>query len=303
MSIRIVCPLPTPLRDGEELDVPALRRLIERLVPQVDAFFLLGSSGESATLRDRVRAALVERACEIIAGRRPVWIGIGEAGTERAIDNARRFAGSGADAFVVCGPYYFGAAAQSDLVIHHRRIADAVTKPLYLYNIPQLTGLALSPESVAALAEHVNVVGIKDSSGDFIAFQAYLAAGGDGFAAYQGREDLLAASMWLGGSGVVSALASVGPQLLRALIEAVLADDHEAAARLQRDVVRASRVFFVTHPVAGLKMALAAQGLMGPLTAAPMQGYDRRTASRIRALLAESGLLTIGEATARPVVS
>ena len=228
---------------------------------------------------------------------------IEQAGTERAIDNARRFAGSGADAFVVCGPYYFGAAAQSDLVTHHRRIADAVTKPLYLYNIPQLTGLALSPESVAALAEHVNFVGIKDSSGDFIAFQAYLAAGGDGFAAYQGREDLLAASMWLGGSGVVSALANVGPQMLRALIEAALADDHEATAQLQRDVVRASRVFFVTHPVAGLKMALAAQGLIEAAHRWPVQGYDRRTASRIGILLAESGLLTISEATTRPVGS
>ncbi len=292
MSIRIVCPLATPLHDGEELDVPALRRLIERLVPDVDAFFLLGSSGEGATLRDRVRSALVDRAAEIVGGRRPVWVGIGEAGTERAIDNARRYVSVGVDAFVACGPYYFGAATQSELALHHQRIADGVGAPLFLYNIPQLTGLPLDARTVAPLSVHPNVVGIKDSSGDFIAFQEFLALRGERFAVYQGREDLAAVSMWLGGTGIVSALADVGPHLLRALLEAVEAGDDEAAFRLQRDVTRASRVFYVTHPVASLKMALAAQGLIKPVTVAPMRGYDRRAAARIRALLDESGLLT-----------
>ncbi len=292
-TVRIVCPLPTPLRDGEELDVRGLRRLVERLVPDVDAFFLLGSSGENATLRDRVRLALVEEATAAIAGRRPVWVGIGEAGTERAIEAARRVAPFGPDALVACGPYYFGAATQADLLTHHRRIADAVTAPLFLYDIPQLTGLALEPATVAALAEHPNVIGIKDSSGDFIRFQASLAAAGPGFLAYVGREDLLAAALWLGGTGVVSALAAVGPHLLRALITAALAGDREEATRLQAEVSRAARVFFVAHPVASLKMALAAQGLIDPLTAGPMSGYDRRTMARVRVLLEESGLLTI----------
>lgn len=291
MSVRIVCPLATPLLDGEELDVRALRRLVERLVPDVDAFFLLGSSGESATLRDRVRFELVERAAEFVGGRRPVWVGIGEAGTERAIDNARRYAEIGVDAFVACGPYYFGAATRSELALHHRRIADGVSAPLFLYNIPQLTGLPLDAGTVAALSVHPNVVGIKDSSGDFIGFQEFLALRSERFAVYQGREDLLAVSMWLGGAGIVSALADVGPHLLRALLDAVEAGDDEATFRLQRDVTRACRVFYVSHPVASLKMALAAQGLIKPLTVAPMRGYDRQAAARIRALLDESGLL------------
>jgi dihydrodipicolinate synthase/N-acetylneuraminate lyase len=296
VSVRIVCPLATPLRDGEELDVPALRRLVEHLVPEVDAFFLLGSSGESATLRDRVRTELVDRAAGFVAGRRPVWVGIGEAGTERAIDNARRYAGFGADAFVACAPYYFGAATQAELSLHHQRIADAVSAPLFLYNIPQLTGLALDARTVAPLSVHPNVVGIKDSSGDFIAFQEHLALRSDGFAVYQGREDLAAVSMWLGGAGIVSALANVGPRLLRALLDAVAAGDDAATFRLQRDVTRASRVFYVTHPVAALKLALAAQGYIKPLTAAPMHGYDRQTAARVRALLDESGLLKPADA-------
>jgi dihydrodipicolinate synthase/N-acetylneuraminate lyase len=291
-TVRIVCPLPTPLRDEEEIDVRALKRLVEHLVPEVDAFFLLGSSGENATLRDRVRLALVEEATAAIAGRRPVWIGIGEAGTERAIDSARRVAPFAPDALVACGPYYFGAASQADLLAHHRRIADSVTAPVFLYDIPQLTGLALEPATVATLAEHPNVIGIKDSSGDFVRFQASLAAAGPGFLAYIGREDLLAAAMWLGGTGVVSALAAVGPRLLRSLITAALAGDREEAGRIQREVSRAARVFFVAHPVASLKMALAAQGLMSPLTVAPMGGVDRRNMARVRELLAESGLLS-----------
>ena len=297
-TVRIVCPLPTPLHDSEELDVRGLRRLVERLVPEVDAFFLLGSSGENATLRDRVRLALVEEATAAIAGRRPVWVGIGEAGTERAIEAAHRVAPFGPDALVACGPYYFGAATQADLLAHHLHIADAVTAPVFLYDIPQLTGLALEPATVAALAEHPNIIGIKDSSGDFVRFQASLAAVGPGFLAYVGREDLLAATLWLGGTGVVSALAAVGPHLLRALATAALAGDREEATRLQREVSRAARVFFVAHPVASLKMALAAQGLIGPMTAAPMSGHDRRNMARVRVLLEESGLLSIetGEA-------
>jgi 4-hydroxy-tetrahydrodipicolinate synthase len=146
------------------------------------------------------------------------------------------------------------------------------------------------------LAEHPNIIGIKDSSGDFARFQASIAAARPGFLAYIGREDLLAATMWLGGTGVVSALAVVGPRLLRALIDAALAGDRGEATRLQREVSRAARVFFVAHPVASLKMALSAQGFIGPLTAAPMGGHDRRTMARVRSLLEESGLLSIGRA-------
>ena len=218
---------------------------------------------------------LVEEATAAIAGRRPVWVGIGEAGTERAIEAARRVAPFGPDALVACGPYYFGAATQADLLTHHRRIADAVTAPVFLYDIPQLTGLALEPATVAALAEHPNVIGIKDSSGDFIRFQASLAAAGPGFLAYVGREDLLAAALWLGGTGVVSALAAVGPRLLRALIDGGPGRrPGRGHGALQAEVSRAARVFFVAHPVASLKMALAAQGLIEPA--------DRRPHERIR---------------------
>jgi len=135
------------------------------LLPDVDGVFVLGSSGEFALLEDTMRAELINRTVERVEGRRPVYVGVGDTGTRRTIANARRASRAGVDALVVCGPFYYPVTDQGALRAHFEAVADAVDRPVLLYNIPENTVSALTPDSVVALAMHPNIVGIKDSGG------------------------------------------------------------------------------------------------------------------------------------------
>lgn len=112
-----------------------------------------------------MRAELINRTVERVEGRRPVYVGVGDTGTRRTIANARRASRAGVDALVVCGPFYYPVTDQGALRAHFEAVADAVDRPVLLYNIPENTVSALTPDSVVALAMHPNIVGIKDSGG------------------------------------------------------------------------------------------------------------------------------------------
>jgi dihydrodipicolinate synthase/N-acetylneuraminate lyase len=288
---RIICPIATPLDDRENLDVPSFRLLVERIVPHVDALFVLGSSAEMASLRTDVRPRVVAEAVDAVHGRVPILVGIGEASTSRALENIDRYVGPGIDGVVACGPYYFAAPDQGSLVRHFLAIAEQSPVPVILYNIPQYTGTALAPDPVRELAQHENIVGIKDSAGDLIVFQEFLASAGPGFAVYQGREHLAAASLWLGAAGIVSSLSNVAPAILGELAQAVEAGDREAALRLQRDVTSAARIFGVSHFVSGLKAALMLLGVGTGGSCGPMPELAPGELARVREALVEAGLL------------
>ena len=241
----VICPIVTLLDDREELDVPSFRRLIEHLLPFVDGLFVLGSSGEFATLRSRVKSQAVRELVGCVGGRVPVYAGIGDTGTARALDNLAEYVELGVDAVVACAPYYFAAPDQAALARHFTDIADRSTVPVVLYNIPQYTGNSLEPATLQDLAQHPSIAGLKDSSADLILFQKFLAARGPNFRVFQGSEYLGAASLWLGADGIVSSLVNVAPELFRRLAAAVHAGDRDLALELQRQVTAAGRVFGV----------------------------------------------------------
>ena len=217
----IVCPLVTPLTADGRLDEPVFRALIDALVPDLDGLFVLGSSGELTWLPDDVAAAGRP------GGRRP---------GRRADPGVRRRRGHGARPDAGAGgaprgsrrrlPGRRGAvllpvAEEARVVEHFVAVADRAAAPVVLYNIPQNTHLPLAPSVVGRLAEHPNVVGLKDSAGDWFAFEQFLALRSDGFSVLQGREQLAAISLWSGADGVISALANFAPRLLRDLAASV----------------------------------------------------------------------------------
>jgi dihydrodipicolinate synthase/N-acetylneuraminate lyase len=286
----VICPIVTLLDDREELDVPSFRRLIEHLLPFVDGLFVLGSSGEFATLRSRVKSQAVRELVGCVGGRVPVYAGIGDTGTARALDNLAEYVELGVDAVVACAPYYFAAPDQAALARHFTDIADRSTVPVVLYNIPQYTGNSLEPATLQDLAQHPSIAGLKDSSADLILFQKFLAARGPNFRVFQGSEYLGAASLWLGADGIVSSLVNVAPELFRRLAAAVHAGDRDLALELQRQVTAAGRVFGVSHFVTGLKGALQIQGFGGGEVARPIARPTDAEVELIRAVLATSGL-------------
>ncbi len=284
----VIVPLATPLTDDERLDGPALDGLIDRLLPDVDGVFVLGSSGEFALLEDATRAELIDRTVERVEGRRPVYAGVGDTGTRRTIANARRASRAGVDALVVCGPFYYPVTDQGALRAHFEAVADAVDRPVILYNIPQNTVSALTPDSVVALAAHPNIVGIKDSWGDMFLFQRFLDARSGTFSVLQGREQLAALSFWAGADGVVSALANFAPARLQALRRAVDAGDRSRATELQADVTRLAEVFDQAGWLSVLKAVLSELGHGSGRAAAPLPAVSRDVREAIRSILARA---------------
>ena len=287
----IICPLATPLDDEERVDVATLRRLLDRILPEVDAVFVLGSSGEFPMLRETVAQEMVDATLAHVNGRVPVYVGVADAGTGRAIDNLKRVARSGAAAVVATSPFYYPISEQKALVEHFTRIAEASALPLILYNIPQNTGIHLTPESVHRLAEHPNIVGIKDSWGDMILFQEFLRARSERFAVLQGREQLAAVCLWLGCDGLVSTLANFAPRMLRRLVTAVQGGNREEALAAQRAVTDLAQIFNQGYWLVAMKAALAELGLGTGRLAAPLPACTPEQRQRIRALLHSADLL------------
>lgn len=286
----VICPLATPLTDDETTDEGVLRRLVDHLVPDLDGLLVLGSSAEYALLRPEVAEAVVDIALDQVAGRVPVYVGIGDTGTSRAVANATRLWRPGVAAFAVTSGFYYPSADQSSLVRHFTEVSANVGAPVLLYNIPQNTAGNLDASSFARLADHDNIIGIKDSWGDFIQFQAYLDSAPDDFAVLQGREELTAAARWMGGAGVVSALANVAPRLLRAVIEAVDRADVAGARRAQHAVDRAAQLFATGHWLTSLKAAIAELGFGTGRSARPLPEAGPDQLRRIRDILQANDL-------------
>jgi dihydrodipicolinate synthase/N-acetylneuraminate lyase len=289
----IICPIATPLDQQENLDVDSFHQLMDRVLPEVDGIFFLGSTGEFALLRDEVADRVVTTGLDYVRARLPVYVGISDTGTSRAVAHLKRAAREGVNYVVATSPYYYPFADQAALMRHFLSIADASELPVILYNIPQNTAINLTPASLEQLTRHPNIVGIKDSWGDLFQFQEYLSVREKGFIVMQGREQLTAISLWLGADGIVSSLANFAPQMLQKIRSAVLTGDREGAIRLQQQVTELARVFDQTHFVSGLKAVLFELGIGNGNPAQPLPRCTPQQGELIRQLLQNAGFISM----------
>lgn len=287
----VICPLATPLTEDEQVDVSALRRLVDRLAPDLDGLLVLGSSAEYALLTQSAAEQVVDTVIEQVSGRIPIYVGVGDTGTERAQTNIRRLVRPGISAVAVTSGFYYPAADQQSLIRHFRDISAEAEVPVILYNIPQNTAGNLAADSVAELAALPNVIGIKDSWGDFIQFQGYLNQTPDGFAVLQGREELTCAGRWMGSAGIVSSLANLAPGLLRAVLEAVDRGDVPGARDAQRTVDAAAAVFAQGHWLSVLKAAIAELGYGSGVAARPLPVLNTAQRDAVRRVLHQNSLM------------
>jgi 4-hydroxy-tetrahydrodipicolinate synthase len=271
----IVCPLVTPLTAEGGLDETVLRSLIDALIPDLDGLFVLGSSGELTWLPDEVAIRVARAAVEQVGGRIPVYVGIGDTGLNRTLARADRLADVGADYLVVAAPFYYNVSAEASVVGYFETVAERAAAPVVLYNIPQNTHVALAPSTVGWLAAHPNIVGIKDSAGDWIAFDGFLALRSEHFSVMQGRERLAAISLWAGADGLISAMANFAPRLLQALV-ASIRDERPRAESLaiQAGIGELAAVFDQGDWLSGLKGTLQALGWDVGEPSPPITSYD-----------------------------
>ena len=287
----IVVPLVTPLLPDGGLDERVLRDLIDALVPDLDGLFALGSSGELTWLPDEVALRVARVVVEQVAGRVPVYVGVGDTSTARTLDRVARFADAGADLLVVTTPFYYQVVSEPRLVDHFAAVADRAPAPIVLYNIPQHTHCRLTPAVVEALAGHPRIAGIKDSSGDWAAFDRILALRSDGFRVLQGQERLAAVSLWAGADGLISSMANFAPRLLQALAASVLEDGRRSESlALQATIRQLATVFEQGDWLAGLKCTMRSIGWDVGEPSHGIEPYDAAQRRAVEAVVSSPGI-------------
>jgi len=287
----IVPPLISPLDDAGAPDAGAMAALVDHVVGAgCTGLFMLGGCGEGAWLTPAQRGVVVQAAVRAAAGRVPVLAGVMLPATGPAVEAARQAAGEGADALVVGSPYYFGVDASAQ-ERHIEAVLAATSLPALLYNIPQCTHHVLPPATVRGLARDPRVLGIKDSAGDFEAFQALLAIKQERarFRVLQGHESLAAASLLQGADGMVPGLANVVPALFVALQAAADRGAAAECAALQRRVAALAQLYRQGPWLAALKAACALRGLGNGRPAPPLLPATAADRDAVRALLEEAG--------------
>lgn len=202
----------TPFHEDGSVNFEKLKELCEwHIQNATDALLILGTTGESSTMTHEEDDAVVKCVLSCVQGRVPVIVGSGSNCTQTMIEKSVKYANMGADALLVISPYYNKTNTQG-MIQHFTAVADAVDKPLILYNVPGRTGCSISEEAIRILSKHPNIVGIKEASGN-ISYAANIARYlSDDFVMYSGNDDMIVPMLSLGASGVISVLANVVPK-------------------------------------------------------------------------------------------
>lgn len=269
MATALVTPMTT-----NGIDYEALGRFIDfQITSGINALVAMGTTGENATIEPMDQYEVIRFTVQRAAGRVPVIAGTGTNNTAHVLENTRRACEAGADAVLVVTPYY-NKATQSGLIAHFTAVADASTVPVILYNVPGRTGCNIQPKTLAVLAEHPNIVALKEASGNMAQFMQMQRLVGDKIAIYSGEDALTVPMMSIGCKGAISVLSNVVPAQAVAMTNAALAGDYEEAARLQLSMLPLTDALFSQVNPIPVKAAVAAMGfgqeyLRMPLT--PME--------------------------------
>lgn len=299
----MIPPVVTPLTTDGAIDFSSLDRVIDHLIEGgMHGLFVLGSSGEVAYLTDAQRVAVVERAVARAAGSVPVLAGAIDTTSTRVIEQARRVVAAGADAVVATCPFY---AINDDIEIadHFRSIAGAIDVPLFAYDVPvRLGGVKLAPEMLVQLGSEGVMVGVKDSSGNDVAFRrlvAMNAAAGEPLTLLTGHECVVDGMLLLGAHGCVPGYANVDPVRYTRLWEAAQAGDWVEARRVQDEICAGFEIVFVAKgrsgDVAGIGAFKTAMQELGVIRsnalAFPCKGLGGDDVARIRDIMQGAALI------------
>jgi 4-hydroxy-tetrahydrodipicolinate synthase len=256
----VITALITPLRDGK-VDEAAFTQLLERQIAAgIHGVVPMGTTGESASLSLDEHKRVVELCVQVAAGQIRVIAGAGSSATDKAIELVRFAKTVGADGALVVTPYY-NRPSQEGLARHFESIAEAVQLPVLLYNVPGRTGVDLANDTVARLAVHSNIVGIKDATGDLSRVSWMRAAIGGQFDLLSGDDPSYLGYHAHGGVGVISVTSNVAPEAMVALHRAAAAGDYAAARDWQDRLIGLHKALFLDNSPSPTKYALARLGL------------------------------------------
>jgi len=279
----------TPLTE-QGIDYERFAALIEWQIEQgIDAIVAVGTTGEGSTLTDEEHKEAIKFCVEQVHGRVPVIAGTGSNDIAYAISLTKYACEVGADAMLLVTPYY-NKATQQGLIKSFTAIADASTKPCILYNVPSRTGCNLLPASCAVLAEHPNIVAIKEASGNISQIAQIAALCGDKIDIYSGNDDQIVPILSLGGKGVISVLSNLLPAETSRLCHRFMEGDVAGALQMQLQYLPlVDALFCEVNPIPA-KAAMAAMGFCEDYLRLPLTPMEDKNRARLLAAMRDNGI-------------
>ncbi|MDD2445636.1 MAG: 4-hydroxy-tetrahydrodipicolinate synthase [Clostridia bacterium] len=264
--------LVTPFSEsGESVNFNALKDLIDFQIENgTKALVILGTTGEASTISLDERIKIIDCAVKHVGGRVPVIAGAGSNDTQTAIENSKAYEKLGADALLIVTPYY-NKSTQKGLIAHYTTIAENVNIPIILYNVPGRTGVNILPSTVKTLSEYKNIVGIKEASGNMEQISEIIRICDKKFKVYSGDDGLIVPILSIGGSGVISVVSNIVPNIVNELCESFFKDEISKSKDLQLLLNPLIKAMFIEVNPIPVKTALnlmkkSAGGLRLPLT-------------------------------------
>lgn len=276
--------------DETGVNYTKLGKLIDWQIEEgIDALVICGTTGESSTLTDDEHRRVISYAVERSAGRVPIIAGTGSNETDYALELTKTSCEVGADAVLVVTPYY-NKATQNGLIQMYNKIADASTKPVILYNVPSRTGVNIEPKTYEALAEHENIVAIKEANGNLSKIVETMARVRGKLDLYSGNDDQIVPLMSLGGIGCISVMSNVMPRRTREICTRFFAGDIAGSAELQcKYHALISALFSEVNPIP-VKAAMAAMGYCDNFLRLPLTTMEEDHYQNLLRCMREQGL-------------
>ena len=272
------------------IDYDTLGRFIDfQIASGINAIVVMGTTGENVTIEPEDQKEVIRYTVERVAKRVPVIAGTGTNNTEHVLSNTRNACEVGADAVLVVTPYY-NKATQNGLIRHFTTVADVSTVPVILYNIPGRTGCNLLPKTVAKLAEHPNIVAIKEATGNMAQMVELRALCGDKLDIYSGEEALTVPMMAMGAAGTISVLSNVAPKEAVAMTDAAIAGDFATAADWQCKLLPLINALFSEVNPIPAKAAVAAMGFGEEHLRLPLTPMEPETRQKLYAEMRKLGI-------------
>jgi 4-hydroxy-tetrahydrodipicolinate synthase len=289
--VALITPMKSGVSPHSELDHVALARLLEFHIENgSEAIIAMGTTGESATLPEVEHCAVIREVVELVKGRVPVIAGTGANSTIEAISLTKCAQEAGADACLLVTPYY-NKPGQEGLYLHHKAVAEAVSIPQILYNVPGRTACDMLPETIARLAEVPNIIGVKEATGELDRVARIRELCSQDFLLFSGDDETACEFMLSGGDGVISVTANVAPRAMYNLCVHALAGNGSAAKEVDKRLLGLHQCLFLEANPIPVKWAVARMGMVENGIRLPMTWMSIEFESQLEAAMHQAGVL------------
>ena len=283
--------LVTPMENDGSVNYETLGKLIDfQLENQTDAIISCGTTGESATLTAAEHSKVIEFTINRVNGKIPVIAGTGSNCTAKALQLSKEAEKLGADGLLIVTPYY-NKTSQKGLVSHYNLIADSISTPIILYNVPSRTGVNIKPETYQILSKHPNIVAAKEANGDISSVAKTISLCGEDLNIYSGNDDQIVPMLSLGAIGVISVLSNVCPKQCHEIVSKYLSGEVKESAKMQLEYIKLIEMLFCDVNPIPVKAAMNMMGYPCGKCRLPLENLNEAQTAELKNAMKKHNLI------------